>query len=81
MTLSTPDSSTSVSCAAISANLLGADVNGSCVRLDDFLGELLGEALRRIESGAYRGSALRQAHQRAAARLRRARCNPAICAA
>ena len=31
MTLSTPDSSTIVSCAASSANLLGAEVNGSCV--------------------------------------------------
>ena len=33
MVLSTPDSSTSVSCAASSANLLGAEVNGSWVRL------------------------------------------------
>ena len=31
--LSTPDSSTSVSCAASSANLFGALVNGSWVRL------------------------------------------------
>ena len=33
MVLSTPDSSTIVSCAASSANLLGAEVNGKRVRL------------------------------------------------
>ena len=34
ITLSTPDSSTIVSCAAISANLLGAETNGSWVSFD-----------------------------------------------
>ena len=34
MTLSTPESSTIVSCAASSANLLGADVNGSWVSFE-----------------------------------------------
>ena len=58
MTLSTPDSSTSVSCAASSSNLLGADVNGSWVSLRDLLGEVLGETLGRVEAGADRGAAL-----------------------
>ncbi len=60
MTLSTPDSSTIVSCAASSANLFGAEVNGSWVRLRDFLREILGEALGRVEAGADRGAALRE---------------------
>ena len=61
MVLSTPDSSTIVSCAASSANLLGAEVNGSRVRFGDLLGEGLGEALGRIEAGADRGAALGEA--------------------
>ena len=54
---------------------------GQLRQVGDFLGELLGEALRRIEAGTDRSPALRQAHAGAAARFRPARCSRSICAA
>ena len=57
-TLSAPDSSTNVSCAASASNLLGAVSKGRRVSCAISVGELLGEALGRVEPGADRGAAL-----------------------
>ena len=54
---------TMASCAASASNLLGALVKGMRGDLGDARGDLLGEALGRIEAGADGRAALRQLHQ------------------